>query len=573
MPIILPILYKDDPKGLREAEANLDKFGGVLKGVGVAAAAAFAAAGAAAIAFGASSLKAAAESEAVGRGLENAAKNAGVFGDSALAIDTATAALDAHSTKLAEMSGIDDEIINQIKTGWLAVPSLAAMGTEGINNLATVVADVAAGTGKDVQAIGLAFQRVAGDTESAFSKLTRAGIVFTDEQKNTFQSLLDTSGEMAAQQYLIEQLGQKYEGAAMAAANPFERLKVIFENLQETVGKALLPAIEAIVPIVQEFIGNLTADPAFTEFLTALADTFMSLLNAIMPLMAPVTELILMLLPEIMTLFEAIVPLIMLLVDAFMPLIEGVLPPLVDLLNAVLPIFVDLMLAVITPLIPIIVKLVEAFVPMIEKILPPIIRLIEALIPVVFALLDAFLPLLDVLLPPLIDLLLVFTEPLIQLLEKILPPLTEVIKIFGEGLKWVVDNIIKPAIEAVTGLYEWFNKLLGLDGKKVNVSTNLAQNVSTSTNYAKMVPFATGGIVMPRPGGTLAQIGEAGKAEAVIPLDRLEGMIGAKTGGSGATYNITVTAGMGTDGASVGEQIVTAIRKYERTSGRVFAAA
>lgn len=36
--------------------------------------------------------------------------------------------------------------------------------------------------------------------------------------------------------------------------------------------------------------------------------------------------------------------------------------------------------------------------------------------------------------------------------------------------------------------------------------------------------FATGGIVMPRPGGTLARIGEAGQAEAVIPLDRMGGM-------------------------------------------------
>lgn len=35
------------------------------------------------------------------------------------------------------------------------------------------------------------------------------------------------------------------------------------------------------------------------------------------------------------------------------------------------------------------------------------------------------------------------------------------------------------------------------------------------------VPLAEGGIVMPRPGGTQATIGEAGQAEAVIPLDRM----------------------------------------------------
>lgn len=43
-------------------------------------------------------------------------------------------------------------------------------------------------------------------------------------------------------------------------------------------------------------------------------------------------------------------------------------------------------------------------------------------------------------------------------------------------------------------------------------------------------PFADGGIVMPRPGGIFANIGEAGKAEAVIPLDRLPSLLGAGAG-------------------------------------------
>lgn len=73
--------------------------------------------------------------------------------------------------------------------------------------------------------------------------------------------------------------------------------------------------------------------------------------------------------------------------------------------------------------------------------------------------------------------------------------------------------------------------------------------------------FAEGGIVM---GATNAIIGEAGP-EAVIPLS------GANSPSLGSVYNITVNAGIGTDGAVVGRQIVDAIRKYERSSGQVFA--
>jgi hypothetical protein len=76
----------------------------------------------------------------------------------------------------------------------------------------------------------------------------------------------------------------------------------------------------------------------------------------------------------------------------------------------------------------------------------------------------------------------------------------------------------------------------------------------------KTIRLAKGGIVT---GPTNALIGEAGP-EAVIPLS------GKNAGGMGSTYNINVTAGIGTDGAVVGRQIVDAIRKYERSSGQVF---
>jgi phage-related minor tail protein len=75
--------------------------------------------------------------------------------------------------------------------------------------------------------------------------------------------------------------------------------------------------------------------------------------------------------------------------------------------------------------------------------------------------------------------------------------------------------------------------------------------------------MARGGIVT---GPTNALIGEAGP-EAVIPLT------GKNAGSMGAVYNINVNAGVGTNGAQVGSQIVEAIKKYERTSGKVFARA
>jgi len=48
---------------------------------------------------------------------------------------------------------------------------------------------------------------------------------------------------------------------------------------------------------------------------------------------------------------------------------------------------------------------------------------------------------------------------------------------------------------------------------------------------------------------------------------------GRVTGGMGTTINLTVNAGMGTQGAEVGRQIVDALKAYERRNGSVYVAA
>jgi hypothetical protein len=74
--------------------------------------------------------------------------------------------------------------------------------------------------------------------------------------------------------------------------------------------------------------------------------------------------------------------------------------------------------------------------------------------------------------------------------------------------------------------------------------------------------MALGGIVN-QP--TLALIGEAGP-EAVVPLT-------GRNAGMGNTYNLTINAGMGANGTQIGREIVDAIKKFEKTSGPVFASA
>jgi len=179
---------------------------------------------------------------------------------------------------------------------------------------------------------------------------------------------------------------------------------------------------------------------------------------------------------------------------------------------------------------------------------------------------------------------------------------------FGKAYEFVFDNFIKPISDFITGAFENVSEnaeniftfisdfikdtsenLVGFVKTPINTIIDFVNGLINSLNTIQIdlppVPFvgfagasfgvnipniprlAEGGIVMPRPGGVLANIAEAGQPEAVIPLDRARG-IGGET-----TINVNVNAGVGTDPVSVGRAVVDAIKRYESTSGKVFASA
>jgi hypothetical protein len=117
-------------------------------------------------------------------------------------------------------SVLDDELRPALSTAVRATGSLAK-GQE----LLDVALDVSAGTGKDL-----------GTVTNAMSKAFNGS---TGSLKKLLPSIKDGSDFM-------EQLKTQFAGSAEEAANldPYKRLEVIFADIQETVGTALLPALE-----------------------------------------------------------------------------------------------------------------------------------------------------------------------------------------------------------------------------------------------------------------------------------------------------------------------------------------
>ena len=119
---------------------------------------------------------------------------------------------------------------------------------------------------------------------------------------------------------------------------------------------------------------------------------------------------------------------------------------------------------------------------------------------------------------------------------------------------WIIDGLIAAIKGAAGAVMDAVSSIIPNVG---DIAGGIASGIGGA--FKSIIPgLAEGGFVT-KP--TLAVVGAAG-AEAVIPLNKA-GSFG------GTSINLTVNAGMGTDGAEVGQQIGTALQAWSRQNGSI----
>lgn len=211
------------------------------------------AATAALVAFGAASVKAYAE-----RSMAQDKLNFALAKSPAL-MNLNAEALAGYNTELASKVAIDDDVI----AGAEAVLARFAQNEDQLKNLTELSADYARVTGTDITtAAGTVGKALLGNTRA----LKALGISYTA----TGNAAKDAA---AIQQLLNDKIGGFAEQFAGTAQGKLEELNRQFGELQETVGQALLPALETLMDVtkpVLEAYGNLPKPVQQTAFAVAL---------------------------------------------------------------------------------------------------------------------------------------------------------------------------------------------------------------------------------------------------------------------------------------------------------------
>jgi hypothetical protein len=162
--------------------------------------------------------------------------------------------------KLSALSGVDDELVQSSENVLLTftrVRNEMGKGNDIFNQGTKAALNMSVAMEQDLQSATLMVGKALNDPVKGMTALTRAGVQFTDEQKATITTLVESGQVMKAQKVILEELETQFGGAAEAAGKTMggslNRLKNSFEEVAGTIAEGFKPQIKSAANAMQSY--------------------------------------------------------------------------------------------------------------------------------------------------------------------------------------------------------------------------------------------------------------------------------------------------------------------------------
>ena len=240
------------------------------------------------VALGAASVKAAMESrEAIGQVQQTITSMGNAAGRSVEQLQALA------SKQMFASLYDDDDILRKVSTTLLTFGKITGDTFDAAQQAAI---DLSAKLGGDLQSSAIMIGKALNDPIKGITALTRAGVSFTEQQKDQIKAMTAAGNAAGAQKLILAELNKQFGGsaAASAKANPFAMFTHAMDDLKETIGGVLLPAltplVERITDIVRAF-GELSpgAQQTIVMFgaIAAVAGPVLTVFGSLVSAMAP----------------------------------------------------------------------------------------------------------------------------------------------------------------------------------------------------------------------------------------------------------------------------------------------
>lgn len=148
---------------------------------------------------------------------------------------------------LSKKTGIDDEAIQSgenLLLTFTGIRNEVGAGNDIFNQATAAALDMSVALGQDMSSASQTLGKALNDPMAGLSKLTKIGVVFDDQQKAQIRTLSESGDKLGAQKVILAELNREFGGSAEAQKTALGSAKVAVDNMAESVGGALAPALE-----------------------------------------------------------------------------------------------------------------------------------------------------------------------------------------------------------------------------------------------------------------------------------------------------------------------------------------
>lgn len=159
---------------------------------------------------------------------------------------------------ISAKTGVDDEAIqagSNLLLTFKNVRNEAGKGAQIFDRANQAAVDLSAAGFGSITGSSKMLGKALNDPVKGISALSRAGVTFTDKQKETIKQMVKTGDVLGAQKLIMAEVESQVGGVAAANATAGEKAAVMAGNLKEQFGTALLPLLDQAATFFTSVLG------------------------------------------------------------------------------------------------------------------------------------------------------------------------------------------------------------------------------------------------------------------------------------------------------------------------------
>jgi len=204
--------------------------------------------------------------------LANVAKQMGLFGENTTEV---TKRISKYAESLSFLTGVDDELIRGNQSILLTFKELAKTADDvgGAFDRATVLTlDLAEVMQTDSASAAKQLGKVLQDPVKQLGALTKAGVTFTQAEREKIEELVKSNRLLEAQDLILDAIETQVGGTAAAVASSTEKMSARFESVAEELSGALLPTVDKVAEAMIEWLDSVEGKKAIRELTDQLIE-------------------------------------------------------------------------------------------------------------------------------------------------------------------------------------------------------------------------------------------------------------------------------------------------------------